>query len=417
MPYFLSILRRYMTQWVPELLAPAGSLEKLKVAVLYGANAVYLAGQKFGLRTAADNFTYPELEEGVEFAHQRGAKVYVVLNSFLHDEDLKELPEFLKYIEELKVDALIVSDLGVISCVQEHTKLAVHLSTQASCLNVEAAKLWKRVGVERVVLGREVSLAEARSIKEATGLEIEMFIHGSMCMAYSGHCVISNYTQGRDSNRGGCAHSCRFEYKLDFQNNKTFNSFFMSSKDLEGLQVLQEFILSGIDSLKVEGRMKSHHYVGTISKVYSDALKYYQAHGLPKTTDEKEKLQTLEQQWLHQLTQVSHRDYTTGSLMQKPKSDSIYHDREHAPQDAVVAAVVLEARDKEHLLVEVRTAFMPGERLELIPFSGPSQFIDIELITDVQGASYAKSRPGQLVKIPWVEEADQWNLLRKQVSL
>lgn len=406
-----------MTHWVPELLAPAGSLEKLKVAVLYGANAVYLAGQKFGLRTAADNFTYPELEEGVEFAHTRGAKVYVVLNSFLHDEDLEQLPEFLTYLEQLKVDALIVSDLGVISCVQEHTNLAVHLSTQASCLNVEAAKLWKRVGVERVVLGREVSISEARAIKEATGLEIEMFIHGSMCMAYSGHCVISNYTQGRDSNRGGCAHSCRFEYKLDFKNNKTFNSFFMSSKDLEGLQVLQEFILNGIDSLKVEGRMKSHHYVGTISKVYSEALKYYEQHGLPQTSEEKNTVEQMQQLWLSQLSQVAHRDYTTGSLVQKAQADSIYHDREHAPQDAVVAAVVLEAKEQSHLLVEVRTAFIPGERLELIPFSGPSQFIEVENVLDVQGASYLKSRPGQLVKLPWVPGASQWNLLRKQVSV
>lgn len=404
-----------MTHWVPELLAPAGSLEKLKVAVLYGANAVYLAGQKFGLRTAADNFTYPELEEGVEFAHQRGARVYVVLNSFLHDEDLVELPAFLKVIEDLKVDALIVSDLGVISCIQEHTKLPIHLSTQASCLNVEAAKLWKRVGVERVVLGREVSLLEARAIKEATGLEIEMFIHGSMCMAYSGHCVISNYTQGRDSNRGGCAHSCRFEYKLDFQH-QSFNSFFMSSKDLEGLQVLAEFITNGIDSLKVEGRMKSHHYVGTISKVYSQALEYFKTHGVPQTPAAKQQLEQQQKIWLRDLSQVAHRDYTTGSLVQKPKADSIYHDRDHAPQEAVVAAVVLEAKEEQHLLVEVRTAFVPGESLELIPFSGPSQFVEIEKICDVQGVHYPKSRPGQLVKLPWVQGANQWNLLRKQVS-
>lgn len=410
-----------MTHWVPELLAPAGSLEKLKVAVLYGADAVYLAGQKFGLRTAADNFTLPELAEGVSFAHSRGAKVYVVLNSFLHDEDLKELPDFLKVLEELKIDALIVSDLGVISCVQEHTKLAVHLSTQASCLNVQAAKLWKRVGVERVVLGREVSLLEAKSIKEATGLEIEMFIHGSMCMAYSGHCVISNYTQGRDSNRGGCAHSCRFEYKLDFLNEekktqKSFNSFFMSSKDLEGLQALQEFILNGIDSLKVEGRMKSHHYVGTISKVYAEALDFYKENGLPKTQEQRDQAALKQQEWLHQLNQVAHRDYTTGSLLEKAESSSIYHDREHAPLESVVAAVVLEAKESSHLLVEVRTAFMPGDKLELIPFSGKTSFIEIEEVKDVQGMSYVKSRPGQLVKLPWVAGAMQWNLLRKEVT-
>ena len=209
-----------MSYWTPELLSPAGSLEKLKVSVLYGADAVYLGGQKFGLRQASDNFTYEELAEGVEFAHTHGAKVYVVLNSFLHDKDLEELPEFITVLEDLKVDAVIVSDLGVICTIRKHSKLVVHLSTQASCLNIESAKLWQKMGAQRIVLGREVTIKEAAKIKQATGLEIEMFVHGSMCMSYSGNCVISNYTQGRDSNRGGCAHSCRFEYSKTF-----FNSF------------------------------------------------------------------------------------------------------------------------------------------------------------------------------------------------
>jgi putative protease len=240
-----------MSHWTPELLSPAGSLEKLKVAVLYGANAVYLGGQKFGLRQASDNFTTEELIEGVEFAHSRGSLVYVVLNSFLHDKDLSELPEFLSLLSELKVDAVIVSDLGVIETVKKHSNLVIHLSTQASCLNTEAAKLWKSMGVQRIVLGREVTIKEACEIKKATGLEIEMFVHGSMCMAYSGNCVISNYTQGRDSNRGGCAHSCRFEYSIEFdkQNNEAMKAYFMSSKDLEGIRLLPEFIAAGIDSL------------------------------------------------------------------------------------------------------------------------------------------------------------------------
>ncbi len=171
---------------VPELLAPAGSLEKLKVAVLYGAHAVYLGGQKFGLRSAAENFTTDELIEGVGFAHARGSKVYVVLNGFLHDKDMDELPAFLVLLQELKVDAVIISDLGVLNLVKETTDLTIHLSTQASCLNIEAAKLWKQMGVERIVLGREVTLTEAARIKQASGLEVEVFIHGSMCMAYSG---------------------------------------------------------------------------------------------------------------------------------------------------------------------------------------------------------------------------------------
>ena len=223
-----------MSYWVPELLSPAGSLEKLKVSISYGADAVYCGGQKFGLRSAADNLTYQELEEGVNFAHEKNAKVFVVLNSFLHDQDLEELPSFVRFLEEVGVDAVIVSDLGVVRTVRSVSKIPIHLSTQASCLNIQSALFWKKMGVQRIVLGREVSLEEASQIKKETGLEIELFIHGSMCMAYSGNCVISNYTSGRDSNRGGCAHSCRFEYTLegkeDSGNKKELKSFFMSSK-------------------------------------------------------------------------------------------------------------------------------------------------------------------------------------------
>jgi putative protease len=242
---------------LPEILAPAGSLDKLKVAVLYGANAVYVGGQKFGLRTAAENFTPDELREGISFAHERGAKVYVVLNSFLHDKDLQELPDFVNFLGEVGADAVIVSDLGVVRTVRSLSNIPVHISTQASTLNVEAAKLWKKAGASRIVLGREVSVKEAGKIKREAGIEIEMFIHGSMCMAYSGNCVISNFTQGRDSNRGGCAHSCRFEYSLEgLDTLEKKKAYFMSSKDLEGLRVLPQFIEEGIDSLKIEGRMK-----------------------------------------------------------------------------------------------------------------------------------------------------------------
>jgi putative protease len=402
-----------MTHWVPELLAPAGSLEKLKVAVLYGANAVYLGGQKFGLRTAADNFTYAELEEGVEFAHERGALVYVVLNSFLHDSDLEELPEFLTYLDHLKVDAVIVSDLGVIETVKKYSNLEVHLSTQASCLNSSSALLWKELGVTRVVLGREVSLAEAKEIKEVSGLEVEMFIHGSMCMAYSGNCVISNFTQGRDSNRGGCAHSCRFEYSLDFSNianatEEQKKAYFMSSKDLEGIRVLPEFIEAGIDSLKVEGRMKSPHYAGTISKVYSSALKYYREHGNVLSE------QILE--WERELRKITHREYTQASLIKPADETSIYTEREHEQSDYTIAGVVLEVVKDDFLLVEVRSAFEENDDLELVPFDGNSIEFKADFLEETSGERTTRSRPGILLKVPYVEGADQWNLLRARAS-
>ncbi len=399
-----------MSHWIPELLSPAGSLEKLKVSVLYGANAVYLGGQKFGLRQASDNFTYEELAEGVEFAHSLGTLVYVVLNSFLHDKDLEELPEFLHLLEELKVDAVIVSDLGVIATVKKHSKLVVHLSTQASCLNVESAKLWQKMGAQRIVLGREVTIKEAAKIKKATGLEIEMFVHGSMCMAFSGNCVISNYTQGRDSNRGGCAHSCRFEYSIDFNNASVENkkAYFMSSKDLEGIRMLPEFIEAGIDSLKIEGRNKSHHYAGTISKVYSDALRFYKTHGHFLSNDML--------LWEEELNKVSHRDYTTGSLDDYAGEDSIYNQREHDDNEFVVSGIVLESVVGQHLLVDVKSAFCPGETLEVMPFKGATSKLHVNFLKSISGADVLKSKPGSVVKIPYVQGAEKFNIIRKAVN-
>jgi putative protease len=395
-----------MTHWTPELLSPAGSLEKLKVAVLYGAGAVYLGGQKFGLRQASDNFTFDELTEGVDFAHQRNCKVYVVLNSFLHDKDLLELPEFLKLLEELHVDAVIVSDLGVIETIRKNSQLVIHLSTQASCLNIQAALFWKEMGVTRIVLGREVTILEARKIKEATGLEIEMFIHGSMCMSYSGNCVISNYTQGRDSNRGGCAQSCRFEYSLDFENKKDLKAFFMSSKDLEGIRLMSDFIDAGIDSLKVEGRNKSHHYAGTISKVYSDALRFYQNHGHFLSSDIL--------LWEKELRKISHRDYTTGSLDHYAGNDSIYDERQHDEHEYVVCGVVLEVVQDQYILLDVKSTFLAGDVLELMPFKESIQVFVAEFIKSLSGADIFKTKPGSVVKLPFHPNALPWNIMRKE---
>lgn len=383
---------------VPELLAPAGSLDKLKVAVSYGANAVYLGGLKFGLRSAAENFTPAELEEGVAFAHAHQAKVYVVLNGFLHDKDLEELPEFVKFLEELKIDAVIVSDLGVIKTVSEHSTIPIHLSTQASCLNVESAKLWKKAGVERIVVGREVSVAEAGKIKKEAKIEVEMFVHGSMCMAYSGNCVISNFTQGRDSNRGGCAHSCRFEYGIEFQNEPEIErktAFFMSSKDLNGLRLLEEYIQHGIDSIKVEGRMKSHLYAATMSKVYSDALNHYKENGNFLSDD-------LEQ-WDKELSKVTHRSYAEANLMTPADDATIFNEREvNSDGDYIMVGRVLEAVQDKFLIVEVRNAFNLQDKLEILPFEGETIPLEVESITTLAGKELTRTRPSSLVKINYV---------------
>jgi putative protease len=398
-----------MNHKIPEILAPAGSLDKLKIAVLYGANAVYVGGQKYGLRTAAENFTLDELSEGVLFAHERGAKVYVVLNSFLHDKDLLDLPEFIQFLESLKIDAVIVSDLGVIQTVREYSSISVHLSTQASSLNSDSAKLWKKMGVSRIVLGREVSIEEAGKIKREADIEIEMFIHGSMCMAYSGNCVISNFTQGRDSNRGGCAHSCRFEYSLDFgsESLEKKKAYFMSSKDLEGLRLLPEFIKHDIDSLKIEGRMKSPLYAGTMSKVYSEALHFYAGQGHFYSDD-----MIL---WEKELNKVSHRAYTTASLEKKAGEESIFNERENSSEhDWQMVGTVLEVTPKAGVVIEVRNAFNQGDELEILPFQGEAIKVIVHEMMDLLKRPILRTKPTTLVCLPYDERIKPQFLVRQQ---
>jgi U32 family peptidase len=403
------------TRSVPEVLAPAGSLDKLKVAVLYGADAVYLGGQKFSLRSAADNFTENELKEGVEFAHKYKTAVYVVLNAFFHDKDFDDLPKFVKLLDKLKVDAVIVSDIGVIEMVKEcrsgNSTLDIHLSTQSSCLNVESAKLWKKQGVTRIVLGREVSLLEAQQIKEQADIEVEMFIHGSMCMAYSGNCVISNYTQGRDSNRGGCAHSCRFEYEMKLDNENQLENkkaFFMSSKDLNGIRLMEQFIKSGINSIKVEGRMKSHHYAGTVTKVYKDALNFFVENGHFLSADLLS--------WDQELQKVSHREYSEANLITEAGFDTVYDERENEELEFTIAGVVVEVVKDQFILMEVRSHFSIGETLELVPFNTACKNIYCDWIKAYDNDLIEKTNPGTLVKIPYHPAAEEYNLVRKKVK-
>jgi len=394
---------------LPELLCPAGSLEKLKISVLYGANAVYLGGQNFGLRQRSENFTTEELIEGVKFAHDRNVLVFVVLNSFLHDQDLLALPKFLEILEKIKVDAVIVSDLGVIETVKKHSSIPIHLSTQASSLNSFSAKFYKKMGVSRIVLGREITISEAKKIKEEAGVEVELFVHGSMCMSYSGNCVISNFTQGRDSNRGGCAHSCRFEYSFDNLEQEKLNAYFMSSKDLNGLRVLEEFIKAGIDSIKIEGRNKSHHYAGTVAKVYSEALSFYKQNG--------HFLSDKMYYWESELKKLSHRDYTTASLIDKASDDSIYNSRENDENEWTVVGVVLKVFEQQFVVIDVKSAFKPGDTLEFMPFVGDVFEFQIPFIQSMSGEVVLKTKPGTLVKLPFISNVQKWNLVRKKETL
>ncbi len=395
----------------PELLIPAGSLEKLKVACLYGADAVYLGGQKFGLRAASDNFTESELREGLEFAHNHNVLVHVVLNSFLHDKDIDELAVFLKFLDSIKVDALIISDLGVIKTAQKYTSIPIHLSTQASCLNIASAKLWKQIGVKRVILGREASLRDGAMIKEATGLEVEMFIHGSMCMAYSGNCTISNYTAGRDSNRGGCAHSCRFEYSMDLSKIDTSladnkKTFFMSSKDLMGLSVIDDYIRAGIDSVKIEGRMKSSLYAASVAKVYREAIDSYR--------DNKQLDKNQVSWWEAELQKMGHRDQSLASLKTPAGADTIFDSRDEKKNDYKVAGLIVDTT-KDKMIVDVRFHFGPQTLLELLPLKGAPIEFKAKSITNLKGELIEKTKPSTWVSLPLIKGAQKFSLIRQRL--
>ncbi len=391
----------------PELLSPAGNLDKLKAAVSYGADAVYLAGQKFGLRSAAENFTRDELEEGVKFAHEHGARVYVVLNSFPHDSDIETLPEFVGEISELNVDGVIASDMGVISVVARNSKLPIHLSTQASCLNEESGLFWKRLGVTRLILGREVSIRDAGRIKRATGLEVELFIHGSMCMAYSGNCTISNFTQGRDSNRGGCAQSCRFSYSLEFDGGqRAMNTYFMSSKDLQGIDLLPEFFKEGIDSVKVEGRMRSPLYAGSISKIYREAIDTY--------AELKELPIARLKGWHEELVLIPHRESMTGSLdspadLRSTLNTGDFSNRPHYEYLGLVRKI----EPGKYTLIEVRSAFRAGDACELVPFEGAPVALSTDRIFSSIGLPIESAKVNHLVRVPYVAEARVGQFVRK----
>ena len=269
----------------PEVLAPAGTLEKLKVAVDYGADAVFVGGQQFGLRSRAGNFTMEELQEGINYAHARGARVHVAANMVTHEGNEVGAGEWFRKLRDMGLDAVIVSDPAMITiCLTEAPGLEVHVSTQASTTNYEAFAFWEEVGVSRVVLAREVGVAEIAEIRKHTSLEIEAFVHGAMCIGYSGRCVLSNHMSHRDANRGGCSQSCRWKYDLyDMpfgENRKSLEGevpepFSMSSVDMCMIEHLPDLIDNGVDSFKIEGRMKSIHYVSTVTNCYRAAVDAY----------------------------------------------------------------------------------------------------------------------------------------------
>ncbi len=399
-----------------ELLAPAGDLEKLKVAVLYGADAVYLGGRHFGLRAGAGNFSEEELQEGVRFAHTKGVQVYVTVNIFAHNRDLEGLPAYLETISEAGADAVIVSDPGMIDLIRRlHPDLSVHLSTQANTTNWAAARFWEKLGVDRIVLARELTLAEIRQIREKVQLELEIFVHGAMCISYSGRCLLSNYLSGRDANRGDCAQSCRWRYALVEEKRPgeyltieedERGSYVLGSRDLCLIEHLPELVKAGINSFKIEGRMKSVNYVAGVVKVYREALDAYLA-------DPENYLFT--PSWREEISKVSHRSYTTGFLFGSPGKSGQHYEGEIYKRSHAFVGLVKDYDSASGLaLVEQRNRFTVGDEVEILVPRGANFSQKITEIIDEEGNSVAAApHPQQKVRVPVDRAVPEYAILRK----
>lgn len=406
----------------PELLIPAGNLEKLKVGIHYGADAVFIGGREFGLRSNADNFSIEEMREGVEFANQSGAKVYVTTNIFAHNENMDGLEDYLRSLEEVGVTGIIVADPLIIeTCRKVAPKVEVHLSTQQSLSNWLAVKYWKEQGLERVVLAREVGLEEMLEMKKHVDIEIETFIHGAMCIAYSGRCVLSNHMTARDSNRGGCCQSCRWDYNLfaeegDNDNFKEIPLFAegdapytMSPKDLNLVESIPKLIEAGIDSLKVEGRMKSIHYVATVTSVYRKVIDAYCAD--PDNF-------TIEQEWLDELEKCANRDYAPQFFEGTPSyTEQMYGIYPKRTSYDFVGFVQSYDEETGIVTLQQRNYFKPGDEVE---FFGPEigRFTQkIDVIWDEDGNELDAARhPLQIVRFKVDQPLYPMNMMRKQMG-
>lgn len=355
-----------------EILAPAGNLEKLKTAIDFGADAVYLGGSRLNLRAFADNFTNEEIGEGVKYAHERGKKVYVVLNVFPHNSDLIGLEEYLLELQKLEVDAILASDPSIIITAKEVVPdMEIHLSTQANNVNWKSALYWYNQGVKRIVLARELSMKEISEIREKLpkDCDLEAFVHGAMCMSYSGRCLMSNYMTGRDSNRGACAQPCRYKYYLMEEkrpgeyfpiNEDEHGTYIMNSKDLCMIEHIDEVIKAGVFSLKIEGRMKSAYYVAAVVKAYRQAVDAY----LKDPENYK-----FNPEWMDSLLKVSHRNYYTGFYYGQP--EQIYDNSSYIRQ-ADIVGIVLEYDKETHIAtIQQKNKVFDGDEVEILRPEGP----------------------------------------------
>jgi len=414
----------------PELLAPAGDWEKLKYALVYGADAVYMGGQAFGLRAYAGNFGFEEMERAVNWTHNFGKKLYVTVNIFAHEPDFEELPAYLKQLERLGVDGAIVSDPGVIMMAREVApRLPLHLSTQANNTNSYSVRFWMKQGIERVVLARELTLEELRAVRANVDGGLEIFIHGAMCMSYSGRCLLSNYLTGRDANRGECAQPCRWGYALVEE--KRPGEVFPIEEDERGTYVFNSHDLCllphlpllkplNLDSYKIEGRMKSVQYVASTVKVYREAIDTLWDQG-------EEAFQAKLPHWLEEMDKVSHRDYSAGFLFGKPGPKSHNLASSHYVRDydfvgvrlgdAEIEPALADSDDPNTAWIEQRNHFKRGEVLEVLTPKGDSWSFEITEMWDRAGTPIEVARHAQQkIKMTVPEKILPYSILRRAKS-
>lgn len=402
-----------------ELLAPAGSLTKLKYAIEYGADAVYIGGEEFSLRVASQNFTLPEIEEGIAYAHQRGKKVYITANIIPHNEDLKEFPAFVRQVAALGADAIIVSDLGMFSIVREVApELDIHISTQANNTNFASAKMWYKLGAKRVILARDLSLKEVGEIRAGIEpeQELECFVHGAMCVSYSGRCLLSNFLTHRDANKGACSHPCRWKYYLMeekrpgeympvFENDR--GTFLYNSKDLCMVEYIPELIKAGVNSFKIEGRVKNELYVATVVGAYRRAID-----ACLKNPDNFK----VDPEILEDLEKVSHREYTTGFYFNKPNENNQLYTSNTYIQDYTIVGVVTDYDNETGIAtIEQRNRFFKGDEIEIIRPNASSFAFKAEYMTDGEGAEIdVAPHPQMTVKLKPGKEVGKFAILRKK---
>ena len=417
---------------IPELLAPAGSFEKMVAAIHYGADAVYCGGKKFSLRAHASNFSEKELGGAVQYAHEKNVKLYVTVNIFAHQQDLQGLGKHLQHLQDIGVDGIIISDPGILTMAKEAIPdVPIHLSTQANVTNPGNARFWEAQGVRRLNLARELSLAEIAEIRKglAPGTKLEIFVHGALCISYSGRCLLSYYFTGRDANRGECAHPCRYKYALQEEKRPgqyfpveedEHGTYIFNSKDLCLLNKLPQLINIGVDSLKIEGRMKSVYYVGAVVRVYRAALDYIAANWNPPAVDNRNV--TLPPLYMEELMKVGTRGYTENFIFGPPGAEDMLYDRPRSDQEYMPVGVVQgfgnKAQAEYWLEVEARNPLRKGDTVEYLSRDINAVAFEVLELLDQDGIPLEQANPGNVVRVTYPAGIDaDWevnSLLRKK---